>query len=409
MPVKWISSRYPGIRFYEHSSRKHGVKLDRYYAIRFQAQGKRREEGLGWSSEGWSEKKALAELTKLKEAARKGEGPSSLAEKRALAKAKRKAKEAERQANELAGITFDQFWDDTYLPRAVQDKTAQTCRRERSFFKKWISPELADKPLKKISPIDIERIKANMNKAGAAPRSIGYCMDVMRQVFNRASDLGFYDGDPPTAKVVKPKVDNRRMRFLNQDEAALLLEALKERSIDLYDMALLSLHCGLRAGELFNLRWSDVDIDRGLLILRDTKNTRTRPAYLTKAASEMLKERTELAKHDLVFPSRVGKQRPQISKVFWDVVKGLGLNDGVTDRRDKVVFHTLRHTFASWLVMAGTPLYTVGKLLGHSSSAMTERYSHLAPDHMRAAVSALENAMEARPDKVAALYKRQDA
>ena len=58
-----------------------------------------------------------------------------------------------------------------------------------------------------------------------------------------------------------------------------------------------------------------------------------------------------------------------------------------------MVFHTLRHTFTSWLVMAGTPLYTVGKLLGHSTSAMTERYSHLAPNHMQEAIKALEAAM----------------
>ncbi|GHT93293.1 hypothetical protein FACS1894122_08290 [Alphaproteobacteria bacterium] len=68
----------------------------------------------------------------------------------------------------------------------------------------------------------------------------------------------------------------------------------------------------------------------------------------------------------------------------------LGFNNGVNDDRQKVVFHTLRHTYASWLVMSGVDLYTVQKLMWHSTIAMTERYSHLAPDHLKKAVSMFE-------------------
>ena len=71
-------------------------------------------------------------------------------------------------------------------------------------------------------------------------------------------------------------------------------------------------------------------------------------------------------------------------------MKDLGLNDGITDRRQKLVFHSLRHTFASWLVQMGKPLYTVSQLLGHSDLKMTMRYAHLAPDTQRAAAMELE-------------------
>ena len=63
----------------------------------------------------------------------------------------------------------------------------------------------------------------------------------------------------------------------------------------------------------------------------------------------------------------------------------MGLNEGITDPRQKLVFHSLRHTYASWLVQGGEAVYTVQKLIGHSTLAMTERYSHLAPDHLRQA------------------------
>lgn len=72
-------------------------------------------------------------------------------------------------------------------------------------------------------------------------------------------------------------------------------------------------------------------------------------------------------------------------KIFAETVNTLGLNDGATDRRQRVVSHTLRHNFASWLVEMGTPLYTVSKLMGHRSLKATMRYAHLAPDTQRAA------------------------
>lgn len=75
--------------------------------------------------------------------------------------------------------------------------------------------------------------------------------------------------------------------------------------------------------------------------------------------------------------------------IFKDAVSECGFNKGVQDRRARVCFHTLRHTFASWLVQNGTHLALVGELLGHKDSRMTMRYSHLAPEQGQAAVATL--------------------
>jgi hypothetical protein len=83
-----------------------------------------------------------------------------------------------------------------------------------------------------------------------------------------------------------------------------------------------------------------------------------------------------------------------ISKTFDRTVKCLGFNDGVTDRRQRVVFHTLRHTFGSWLAMQGMHILTIKELLGHKSTAMTERYSHLIPDMKKQAALALEQSFD---------------
>ena len=98
-----------------------------------------------------------------------------------------------------------------------------------------------------------------------------------------------------------------------------------------------------------------------------------------------MKKNTSVAK-GLIFKDRNGKKMREISNVFDRVTEQLGLNKDVTDQRDKVVAHTLRHTFASWLAMQGEPIITIKNLMGHSSLEMTLRYAHLSPSHERNAV-----------------------
>jgi len=108
-------------------------------------------------------------------------------------------------------------------------------------------------------------------------------------------------------------------------------------------------------------------------------------------AEAVLKEAIAQSESALLFPQRNGEPilTTTASHLFSFVVKELNLNPHGTPRSQKVVFHTLRHTFASWLVMEGVPLYTVSKLLGHASLAMTHRYAHLAPDNQKDAVNLL--------------------
>ena len=148
-----------------------------------------------------------------------------------------------------------------------------------------------------------------------------------------------------------------------------------------------------RASEVFRLTWNDVDLERGLLTLLNTKNGKTRVAILTADAKAVLEAKPRGEKSSLVFPSTKGKQIVAISTTFDRVVKALGLNDDVADSRQRVVFHTLRHTYASQLVAAGVDLYTVKELMGHEMIQMTERYSHVGDNQRHAAVRALEKSL----------------
>lgn len=416
MSIKWIKANYTGLRYYEHKSRKCGKQRDRYYSIRFRLDGKLYTYGVGWLSEGIPDAiraedpelgfqdYCLKLLREFKGNIKIGEGVKSPKEKREVAAKKVAAQQLEQARQAQENITFGEIFTKQYFPIAKQNKVKNASATEESLFKLWIEPTIGPLPLKDISPIHLERIKKNMADSNLSPRTAAYALSIIRQVYNFTNRNNIYPGPWPGAnKSVKiPKNDNRRQRYLTHDEAEALLAGLKAISPDVHDMALLSLNCGLRAGEVFSLIWADVDIKKKTLFIRDPKSGRNRHAYMTDTVKTMLEERDHGKPSDYIFVRRspnkdqnkrkAGTVDPvdRISKTFNRVVATMNLNKDVSDRRQKVVFHSLRHTYASWLVESGVSLYTVQKLLGHEQISQTERYSHLSPDNLQGAVKTLE-------------------
>ena len=194
------------------------------------------------------------------------------------------------------------------------------------------------------------------------------------------------------------------MRFLTHIEADALLEALKVKSVDVHDMTLLSLNCGLRFGEVSSLTWQDVSLERGTLTIRDAK-AGSRYAFLTEQAAAMLKGRAEdhdreakknkkeRKPSDYVFQNRKGCKIDILSHTFSRIVDELKLNDGIDDPRLQVCYHTCRHSHAAWMIEEGADLYTVQKLLGHKTNVMTQRYAHMSENRLRGAAKALSLAL----------------
>jgi integrase len=396
MAVKWKKTGSKGVRYYEHDSRKHGVRKDRYFAIRYSLNGRQTEEGLGWGSQGWTEKKASEERALLAVNRRRGEGPRTMAEKRSLDNTDRQEKAEKVEQEVRDSLTFKKLSLGDYMTHSRATKSPRTSEREQSLLTLWINPIVGPLPLKSVAPFHLERIKANLAKAGRTPRTIRYALAVVSQVFNYAIRHDLYAGANPIQKVKMPRADNRRLRFLNREEAATLLAELATKSPDVHDMAMVSLHTGMRAGEIFSLQWRDVDVDRGIMTLRDTKSGKTRPAFMTDAVKGVFTSREKGLPSELVFPDRNGKRMERISNTYHRAVEMLGLNEGIDDSRNKVVFHTLRHTYASWLVENGTDLYTVKELMGHSDLAMTARYAHLGENTLQAAVRRLDSTFQAQ-------------
>jgi integrase len=396
--ARWVKSKHPGIRYREHDTRRHGVppKPDRYYTIFYKLDGKMVEEAVGWASQGMTEKKAAAMLAELQENHRRGTVPRTLKEKRELAAIERQEKDEQDRQTAMDNTTFSIIFYDKFIPHIKANRRdLKAWKRDEGLFRLWIAPVVGSKPLKDVSSFDLEKIKKTMTKAGKAARTIVYALGVVRLVFNYALAHDLYTGKNPAGpagKVKRPITDNSRTRYLSREEAKALLKELAGRSRDVHDMALLSLYTGMRAGEIFSLIWADVDLAGGVIMLRKTKGNKNRAAFMTETVKAMMQAREKKSPTDLVFPGRNGVRIVQISGSFDRVVEKLGLNEGVADREQRVVFHTLRHTFASWLVETGADIYYVQNLMGHSDLKLTARYAHLGDNSLRAAVQRLENA-----------------
>ncbi|MDP3696087.1 MAG: site-specific integrase, partial [Desulfocapsaceae bacterium] len=144
-----------------------------------------------------------------------------------------------------------------------------------------------------------------------------------------------------------------------------------DKTQEWHDIVLFALHTGLRKSEIFNLKFSHIDFTAHFLKIVDTKTRRNRVVPLNQICRNLLIEKIITSPDHFVF----NKKSP---KTFTMAIKLCGFNDNVTDRRHKVVFHSLRHTFASWLVQQDIHLSVISRLLGHSDIQLTMRYAHLS-------------------------------
>lgn len=323
--------------------------------------------------------------------------------------ARRKAERAQSARERLS--TLRAFLDGRYEPWArthLKSASFQLARLRSDFA------EQLDQPLHAFNPFMIEGMRQRWKKAGMLPRSINRDIQRLQSILARAVEWGVLDVHP--LKGLKPmKADKTgRVRFLTAHEEAVLRKALAdreeklrqarirfntwriargrkplpEREGDLLDhirpLVLLALNTGLRRGELLGLTWGSVNFSAKLLTVTaaTAKSGHTRRIPLNVEALSTLtawhERRGKPAAEALVFPGHDGERMTRIDTAWGTLMKTAGLKN--------FRLHDCRHHFASRLVQAGVDLYTVKELLGHSEIAMTEKYSHLAPDNLRLAV-----------------------
>lgn len=355
-----VKTRLIGVYRREAVDRIHNGRADVCFDITYKSGSRKIWEKVGWRSEGYTAAMASQIRAERIHAARHGTMPSAVA------------------------ITLDEAWA-AYRDRHLAGKPSE--RIDTLRYTKHIGPRVGSRALGDISALDLATLAKEWG-AIHAPQTVKHALAQIRRIMRAAITWGLFIGPLPVFAM--PCVDNERFRFLSRAEAKALLDELGRRSSRLRMLAEISLLTGMRAGELFRLRGYHLDFDAGTISIVTSRKGRPRVAYMTDRVRAILEALNAGSPKDLIFPATNGVQANEVSDSFGRAVDALGLNDGVTDKRGAVVFHTLRHTFASWLAQDGVSLFTIGSLLGHTSDKTTRRYAHLCPQGLRAAAMRIE-------------------
>ena len=290
-----------------------------------------------------------------------------------------------RQWDEVPPKTFDELILE-YL-RARGDKRSHRddlgrARQLRRYF--------AGVVVNTLRPVDINRYIAQRKAEGVSPATVNRDLALLSAAINLANrDWEWCLPNPVAGR--KLREPEGRIRWISRSEAAAMVQAARgiPRAPYLADFIVTALNTGCRAGELLGLEWRRVDLQEGLIHLEahHTKAAKRRSVPLNQTARRAILSRARYrAEHcpasPWVFCRKNGQRLEWLHRSFRLACARAGIED--------FRIHDLRHTCAAWLVTAGVPLPEVRDLLGHASITMTERYAHLAPDNVRAAVSRLD-------------------
>jgi integrase len=216
--------------------------------------------------------------------------------------------------------------------------------------------------------------------------------NVMHHMMEKASTIwsketGIDRNPSDQVEVMRP--DDQRDRYLSEDELRRLKRALDEKTYQkgtnainktfyrLRLIVLIAVTTGMRAAEIFGLRWLDVMYSEGLLAVRaKLKGGKMRYVPMLPELACELRRYPAVIGEDWIFPSKPGATsgRQRVEGSFEDLLERADIKD--------FRFHDLRHTFASWYMMNGGDLYELAKILGHSNIKVTERYAKLARQHI---------------------------
>jgi len=263
-----------------------------------------------------------------------------------------------------------------YLEFSIATKAESSHQRDREILELHFLPFCKDCALKSVSRKTIEDYIEERVKA-VTESTVNRELNTIGNLFTKAVEWGLLSQNPCKG-VRKLKEKSKVPVFLNFVEIRKLLENCDSF---IYPVVKLALVTGCRMGEIIHLEWLDVDVEHRHIIVQDkedwhTKSHRHRIIPVSEDAVKMLVELKDLSISSKVFSSPEGHQltKMQIHRHYRKALKSAGLSG--------FDFKALRHTYASHLVMRGVNIRAVQKLLGHSTVKTTERYSHLAPDHL---------------------------
>jgi integrase len=352
--AKLTKTKYPGV--YELTHNDGDVT---YYAM-FRRGRKQVKDKIGKKSEGWS-----AEAASRERALRKKGTHETTAERKQREKAEEEAK-----ANRW---TFDHL-----LARYCEVKAdLKSLNFEVLRYRNHLQAEFGGLEPSALTSLDVQRLRNRLKKNHLKPASVRHAVELLRRLANFGVKQGLCAG--LGFQIELQKLNNTKTEELSPEQLRTLQEVLRVESAlgnPAAFMVRLVLATGMRRGEIFRLRWSD--LRDGHILLREPKGGMDATIPLNDATRRILDE-VPRSDFPLVFPGRDGKVRTNAHKSLTRIKTLAALPD------DFRILHGCRHVFASTGVSNGIDLYTMQHLLTHKSPAMTQRYAHLADDHLKRA------------------------
>jgi integrase len=361
MPAqKRHKTKYPGVYFIKGITAGTG-KTEKIYYIMYRKNGKQIHEKAG--------RQFKDDMTPARAAVIRSERMTG---RQASNKARREAEKAEKEA-ESKRWTISRLWE-TYKENRPDLKGIVT---DQNRFENYIDPAFGSKePLELIS-LDVDRLRIKLLKT-KSPGTVKNVLELLRRIVNFGIKKGLCIG--PNFRIELPRVNNEKTEDLSPEQLQSLLKAIDEDSNTIAgNMMKMALYTGMRRGELFKLRWKDIDFERGFIELIDPKGGPDQKIPLNETARKMLENHPK-TQSAYVFPGRGGRRRTDINHQVSRIRDAAGLPKGFRP------LHSLRHVYASMLASSGqVDMYTLQKLLTHKSPMMTQRYAHLRDEALKRA------------------------
>ena len=361
------AKKWTGVFIRESSNRKYEGKPDGCYYITYKVCGKKKNEKIGWKSEGYTPQVAAELRARRVKDARHGDTVKTAHEIR------KERIEHNRPLDEIKETYFNS--------ERGQNLKGRTTDLNR--YDLHLSGQVGAKHVSDITELDIQKIKQAMS--GKAPATIRNTLELFRRLVNFGVAHNLCP--PPGFTIKLPRVDNEMTEHLTREEASRLMDVLDNwPSKEAPRMLKLALFTGMRRGEIFKLQTQDLDFHHYIIHLRNPKGGQDASVPMSSIAKKILKEQIEYRDRiypdsNYIFPGKSGKLRTD-SSAAKRIKKAAELPKSFR------IFHGLRHHLAVTLANSGE--YTIdmiGELLTHKSTAMTKRYAKYLPDTTRKAAN----------------------
>ena len=275
---------------------------------------------------------------------------------------------------------------DEYLKWAKPQKAYAN----KAYMKTALVGKFGNIPLHRFNIGMLEGYQQELLSEGKAPATINRRVAMLKHLFHKANDWGWVDDGTLRAvrKVKMLKEPAGRLRYLSPDEVQRLLAEC--RNPLLKAVVTVALNTGMRQGEILGLKWENVDLRNGFILIGHSKNGDRREIPINGAVRDVLGGIVRRIDSGFVFCDGQGMAFKGGRNAFVNACRRAGLHD--------FHFHDLRHSAASFMAMAGIDLMSIKQILGHKTIQMTLRYSHLTSGHLRKAVDAIDQALTSHSD-----------